>query len=337
MSITVKEIAEIAGVSRGTVDRALKNRSGISPETKKKILKIAEKYDYHPNVIGTALAKSGKTTEVAVILNSIGNPFFSDVIDGLRAGESEFSQYGIKLTISEFKGYKTEKLLELLNKISPNTKQLIVSPICNDTVNKKLQELAENGMNIVMLTGKTENIKNSVYIGCDYLKSGKIAGRLIGLLTGGAANVFVVTGSTLHKGHAQRVEGIKQILERDYPKINFLGVSENLDDDEIAYNSMKKVLNEYRQIDFVYITAGGVKGSLRAIKEQSRKIQVCTFDDIPIVRQALNSGEISATICQQPFEQGYQAVKAIFEKVIAKREFSNDIYSQLSIKVDQTL
>ncbi|MDO4471239.1 MAG: helix-turn-helix domain-containing protein, partial [Bacillota bacterium] len=61
MSITVKEIAEIAGVSRGTVDRALKNRSGISPETKKKILKIAEKYDYHPNVIGTALAKSGKT------------------------------------------------------------------------------------------------------------------------------------------------------------------------------------------------------------------------------------------------------------------------------------
>lgn len=40
MAITAQKIAELAGVSRGTVDRALKNRTGVNPETKKKFLRL---------------------------------------------------------------------------------------------------------------------------------------------------------------------------------------------------------------------------------------------------------------------------------------------------------
>ena len=42
MSISTKKIAEICGVSQGTVDRALNNRKGINEETKKRILQVAE-------------------------------------------------------------------------------------------------------------------------------------------------------------------------------------------------------------------------------------------------------------------------------------------------------
>ena len=55
MPITAKEIAALAGVSRGTVDRALKNRPGIKEETKQRILEIAKKYNYKPHIIGKAL------------------------------------------------------------------------------------------------------------------------------------------------------------------------------------------------------------------------------------------------------------------------------------------
>lgn len=77
MPITVKEIARLAGVSRGTVDRALKNRGGISEKTKKRILEIAEQYDYKSNIIGKALVYSGKPIHISAILNSIGNPFLT--------------------------------------------------------------------------------------------------------------------------------------------------------------------------------------------------------------------------------------------------------------------
>ena len=58
MPITEKEIAALAGVSRGTVDRALKDRPGVSPETKARVLAIAKKYNYRPNILGTALVLS---------------------------------------------------------------------------------------------------------------------------------------------------------------------------------------------------------------------------------------------------------------------------------------
>lgn len=337
MAITVKEIAELAGVSRGTVDRALKNRPGISVETKKKILDIAEKYEYTPNIIGKALVYSGKRIKVAVVLNSIGNPFFDDVKRGIFAAADEFVNYGIEISLFEFKGYDAEKQLEILNKLPKNIENIILTPICCEKVQKAIAKLVKSGIHVVTLSSELENVERTVYVGCDYLKSGKVAGRLVGLLSGGKANLFVVTGSSQHKGHRQRVQGIRSITENEYSDINFIGSAENQDDDEIAYSTVSRVLNEHPEVDFVYIIAGGVNGTLRAIHDSGRKISVCSFDDTESAKAALLNGSILATICQQPFEQGYQSVKAIFDTVVAKKKCREKNYSELSIKVDHSL
>ena len=56
MAVTLQQIAEKAGVSRGTVDRALNNRGRIRPEVAEKIRKIAQEMGYRPNRAGKALA-----------------------------------------------------------------------------------------------------------------------------------------------------------------------------------------------------------------------------------------------------------------------------------------
>ncbi|MGN0521178.1 MAG: LacI family DNA-binding transcriptional regulator [Eubacterium sp.] len=337
MPITVKEIARLAGVSRGTVDRALKNRTGISEETKKRILEIAKQYDYKPNIIGKALVYSGKPIQIPVILNSIGNPFFDDVKAGIFAAQEEFESYGFQIELSEFKGYDAEDLLNILDNLPSDTAQIILTPICDKRVEEKICSLQKNSTKIIMLSSALEGVKNAVYVGCDYLKSGRIAGRITGLISAGSANLYIVTGSSQHKGHAQRVEGIKAVLKKDYPSIRLLGVAESNDDDETAYKAMKSALKEHPEIDFVYITAGGVNGTLKAVREHSHNVRVCTFDDTEITCEALRRGDVLATICQQPFEQGYYSVKALFDKIITKKEVQSTIYTQLSIKVDEAL
>ncbi len=337
LSITAKEIAVLAGVSRGTVDRALKGRSGINEETKARILKIAEKYEYKPNIIGKALVHSGKPITIPVVLNSIGNPFFDDVKNGIFAAEKEFASYGFEIALTEFKGYDASELLRILNALPKDTKQLIVTPINHPAVEKKLQQMINSGIKVIMLSGELENVKNALYVGCDYLKSGRIAGRLVGMLSQGKANLFIVTGSAQHKGHLQRANGIKEMIEKDYPNVNLIGISENLDDDSVAYTDMCTVLEKYPQIDFVFITAGGVQGTLQAVRELSPDMRVCAFDETPVTQAAIRGGSIMAIICQQPFEQGYQAVKALFDTIIMKSEMHEKIYSELSIKVDQSL
>lgn len=336
MPITAKEIARLAGVSRGTVDRALKNRSGISEQTKKRILEIAKQYDYKPNIIGKALVYSGKPIQISVVLNSIGNPFFDDVKEGIFAAQEEFENYGFKISLFEFKGYDAEDLLNILNNLPEDTSQLILTPICDKRVEEKICTLQEKSVRVIMLSSALEGVRDAVYVGCDYLKSGRIAGRITGLISSGNANLYIITGSSQHKGHGQRVEGISDILKKDYPSIRFLGVAESNDDDETAYKEMKSAFKKHPEIDFVYITAGGVNGTLKAVREQTHKVRVCTFDDTEITRDALLRGDVLATICQQPFEQGYNAVKVIFDRIIMKKEVQASIYTQLSIKVDES-
>ena len=57
---TMKEIAELSGVSRGTVDRVLNHRGIVNAETERKVLEIAKLLDYQPNKAGIALAAQKK-------------------------------------------------------------------------------------------------------------------------------------------------------------------------------------------------------------------------------------------------------------------------------------
>lgn len=337
MSITAKEIAILAGVSRGTVDRALKGRPGIKAETKERILRIAKKHSYKPNIIGKALVHSGKPIVVPVIINSIGNPFFDDVKNGIIFAAKEFSSYGFQISVTEFKGYDASELLKILNALTVDTRQIILTPISDAAVEKKLRQMIKNGVTVIMLSGELENVKGALYVGCDYLKSGKIAGRLVGMLSQGKANLLVLTGSSHHKGHMQRVEGIKEIIKKDYTNVRLIGISENLDDDFLAYTETASMLRKHPEIDFIFVIAGGVKGTLHAVREISPSVRVCAFDETPVTRQALCDGSVMAIICQQPFEQGYQAIKLLFDKIVMKNDASDKIYSELSVKVDQSL
>ena len=78
---TMKEIAELSGVSRGTVDRVLNHRGIVNAETERKVLEIAKLLDYQPNKAGIALAAQKKKFKIGVFgcLNSLGKAMAQDI------------------------------------------------------------------------------------------------------------------------------------------------------------------------------------------------------------------------------------------------------------------
>ena len=78
---TINQIAEITNVSRGTIDRVLNNRGGVSPETEKKVRAAMEALNYLPNKAAQNLAVRRKKLKFGFILISPNdyNPFFADV------------------------------------------------------------------------------------------------------------------------------------------------------------------------------------------------------------------------------------------------------------------
>ena len=81
--MTIKEIAKLCGVSRGTVDRVLNKRGKVKLETQEMILRVIEEHGYTKNIAGRALTVKCMQPVIGVILCSEGNPFFDDVIAGL--------------------------------------------------------------------------------------------------------------------------------------------------------------------------------------------------------------------------------------------------------------
>lgn len=91
MSITAAEIAKMCNVSRTTVDRALKNKPGISEETRARILGIADRYGYRPNYLASSLS-TGRTRAVGIIVFDLYNQHFSALVSAI---ERYFTQAGI--------------------------------------------------------------------------------------------------------------------------------------------------------------------------------------------------------------------------------------------------
>lgn len=93
--ISTNQLAEICGVSQGTVDRALNDRPGISPATRDRILKAAREYGYRPNPHARAMA-GGKSMLIGVVVFDLRNQYFSDL---LTAVEECAAQRGYSIVV----------------------------------------------------------------------------------------------------------------------------------------------------------------------------------------------------------------------------------------------
>ena len=80
MAITLKEVAERAGVSRSAVSRTYTDGASVSPKTRKKVEKAAKELGYSPNALASSLT-TGRTKLIGLISNNFHNPLFLEVFD----------------------------------------------------------------------------------------------------------------------------------------------------------------------------------------------------------------------------------------------------------------
>ncbi|WP_088103250.1 LacI family DNA-binding transcriptional regulator [Halalkalibacter urbisdiaboli] len=99
MKVTIKDIANICGVSAGTVDRALNNRTGISEKTRKKVLKVAKELNYQPDYMARSLVM-GKTMTLGVVLFDLYNRSFAQLMNAIELKARELG-YFVYITLTD--------------------------------------------------------------------------------------------------------------------------------------------------------------------------------------------------------------------------------------------
>ena len=330
MAVTIKQIAELAQVSRGTVDRALNNRPGVNAEVAKRIRKIAEDLGYHPDMAARSLAsKRYVQKKIGILIASDDNPFFKDVLIGIENAVQELKRLGIESSLVTIKGFDIESQLKKIDElVYAGINGLVITPVNAKEIADKLEKVIEKGIEVVTINTDIPNVKKMAYIGCDYVTSGCVAGELIGMMSNGLPErMVVVLGSRKVLAHDQRLKGIRRTIKQDFPNVSIVKVLENEENDDKCYEMVKDILKKKKDITCICFAAAGVEGGLKAIKEAGleKKLHIVSYDLTDIIKKNMAEGIISATVCQEPYLQGYQGVNIMGKYLLTgqKPEITN--------------
>ena len=174
MSVTLQQIAEAAGVSRGTVDRALKDRGRVKPEVAEKIKKIAQEMGYQPSRAGRALAMAKRNIKIGVILQSAQTPFMKMVLKGILSAKQEVEGFGGTVEVFQIPGVDAGRVMESMEELHAQEYSGIALVPSEDSMLKKIINVftEEYEIPVVTLNSDVEDTKRICYVGQNGMQSG---------------------------------------------------------------------------------------------------------------------------------------------------------------------
>lgn len=311
---TIKEIAALAGVSRGTVDRVLNNRGAVNPATAQKINEIAKALNYKPNKAGLALAAQKKKLKLGVILFSTDNPFFADVLKGVLEKAEDLAGYNCTVLVKQIPINVEAQLNAIDELIREKVNGIALAPQNDNRIRARINALYEQGIPVVTLNTDIENTKRIAYVGSNYTKSGATAAGLMRRMTHGIVHIGIISGSSNILCHTERIAGFINTLKPEQNQMHIVTIIETQDDEIESYEQTSHLLKAHPEINALFFAAGGVYGGCRAITslDLADKLCVIAFDKAETTEEFLRKGVLSAVICQQPRIQGQKPLELLF-------------------------
>lgn len=210
--ITIKEVAELAGVSKSTVSRVLNNNGYVNDETRMKIEEVIKTHNYFPSASARNLSKR-ETNTIGVVIPEMDNSFFGDILRGITdiVDQNDLSLFYCDTNND---ASKEEKALNMLK--HQRVRGVIITPAIDYSeanTSKKLRKLL-NDLNVPVVVVDRE-IENSQWDGVFY-ENFQSAYRATEVLTQqGHKKIGTITGDLQLKIGRDRFSGFKQALE-DY-------------------------------------------------------------------------------------------------------------------------
>lgn len=341
MAVTLKQIAEIAGVSRGTVDRALHDRGRVSPEVAERIRKIAAELGYRPNEVGQALARSRKQIKIGVIVQSVETPTMKIVAEGAQQAARALQKEGVEVLLRTMESVDAAQEMEYLDELMGiGIQGLAIAPADDVSVCEKLNEIADRDIPVVTFNADLPQSKRLCFVGQDNARAGRTAAGLMAFMVPENGKIAAITGHLRNDAHRARCTSFTEELHTIAPGIDVLPVQPCFDRDDYAYELTQHLLGEHPDLSAIYVAANGQHGVCEALREAGRagELRVIAYDVTPQNIEELRQGAISILIDQTACEQGYRPVMLLRDYILSgKRPEHAFYYTGITLKTRYNL
>lgn len=342
--VTIKDIAKIAGVSRGTVDRVINNRGNVSKKVEEDILTIAQKLGYEKNIMASRLA-STKVFEIAIVCPNPNSDIFWELPKkGIESASNLVKYYGIKIDYYEFDLFKNDEFeFQLTKAIDAKPDAIILAPVFLKESINLLNYAAINGIPFITINSEINHDNILCYIGQNSYQSGYLAGKLFQLVLEPHDEIIVVN-------LAHKIKNAPHYTDKIAGLNNYL-IDNNMNDNKVFKYECENFLNEselsmffkmiqdnHSKMKGLFFTNSRAYRLLEILKdEEIASYQVVGYDMIKPNVKLINENKIDFLINQNPFQQGYEAIMTFVNHFINKKEISKKQYLHLDIVVKENV
>lgn len=293
MVATLKDVAELAGVSRSAVSRTFTEGASVSSKTRKKVQEAATELGYRPNFLARSLT-TRRTKMIGLVSNNFHNPIFLQVFDLFTKGLQERGLRPLLVNLSD--ETDPQNSLEMLRQYSVDGVVIASSTLPPDFA----EAFQQVGMPVVHTFGRYTNTPKVNIVGIDNKNCGRIAAEH--LVSKGYSNIAFMGGPQSATSTQDRLEGFMAALS-ERPDIKKSFSYADAYTYEAGFREMSRLIAEDHAE--AYFCGDDVLsiGALSAVRKSGRNVP----NDIGIIglndMEMSSWGDIDLTTIRQPIEQ----------------------------------
>jgi LacI family transcriptional regulator len=337
--IRIREIAKLANVSIGTVDRALHGRKGISEQTRRNVLQIAKGLGYTPNLAARALSIGGSVVRIGVCIPLEIHFFYDRLRAGILAEAARFAPIGVEVVyrpverLGRGEDYAMEQLLR------DNIQALIITPGDPQRLAPLLEKAERKNIRVICVASDAPRAARSSVVCVDPRVSGSLAAELMGRFTPPRSEVAVITGMMMTEDHRTKVHSFSQQFSKFCSGGKVVKVLEGHEDEDETFQKCFSLLHDLKGLAGLYVTTANCLPVCRAIGARglSGQIILITTDLFTEMVPYIEKGTIAASIYQRPYVQGLTAVRLAVDHILRGRPIPETSYLNPAIVMKSNL
>jgi len=317
---TIKEIAQILGISVSTVSRALHDHPSIGLTTRAKVKKLAGELNYEPNQTAIFLQK-GKTHTIGVILPELSEAFFSAAISAIEDTAYK-KNYTVLLAQSHDDEQKEKQLVEKMK--NHRVDGLLVSVGKNTSSYQHFENLKKYNIPVVYFD-RIPAIPNIHYVACN-MEIGTIE-AVSYLLKKGHRAIGMINGPQTMVATGERKEGYIKAMTKNRLKYDpSLIVSCDLTE-EGTRKALDELLASKRKPTAIvtfndYVALFAIKYASKLNIRINKDLEFVSYANLPLINYMENIP--AASVEQFPYLQGQKATDILMDLLHHQDTESNE-------------
>lgn len=342
-NIRIKDIARLAGVSVGTVDRVIHKRGQVSQEAFDRVIEIVNKTGYKPNLIARTLGSNKTYLISALIPEPTQDEYWGHSGEGVQNAMEEWAQYGVRVEPHFFDLYSTVSFCDLAKKVlSENPDGILAAPIFHDEALNFLNLCHDQQIPYVVINNNIPEANPVSFIGQDLYQSGRVAAELLHMNQDGPG-VFAIMHiyDDIHRSThlSEKEKGFKEYFRSlDEASFEVISLDLNHTHEPTLKSELGAVISRPDLKGILVTTSKGASVVSSLLEKQGkRNIRMVAYDMLKQNLYYLKKGVIDFLINQNIKWQAFTGVGQLANRLLFNKKIQPTYLFPLEIITRQNL